>query len=37
MNIIEEIIMAMLYNYGNMFGLYGMFFIVEIFKFIGLL
>lgn len=37
MSIIGEIIIAILYNYANMFGLYGMFFFIEISKLIGLL
>lgn len=37
MNIITATIMAIIYNFGNMFGLYGMAFIVETAKFLDLL
>lgn len=37
MNIITAIIMAIIYNFGNMFGLYGTFFIVETAKLLDLL
>lgn len=37
MNIITAIIMGLIYNYGNLIGLYGTFFIVETAKFFNLL
>ena len=37
MDIVTATIMALIYNFGNMFGLYGMFFITEIRKFFDLL
>lgn len=37
MNLITATIMALIYNFGNMFGLYGIVFITEIKKLFGLL
>lgn len=37
MNVISAAIMGIIYNYGNLIGLYGMFFIVETAKFFNLL
>lgn len=37
MNIITAMIMGLIYNYGNLFGLYTTFFIVETAKFFNLM